>query len=152
MRLSARTTIIALAIVAIGLGGQAYAFHDGGVADCAGCHSMHSSVSTIVSAGGGDYGYLLTATDQSSTCLNCHEQAGLTSPSSYHMSTAAADLVNDTDVVAQRTPGGDFGASAFNRPGHRTTRADAVACQQGAGRGQLERSHGGAYGPGFPAL
>ena len=109
MRLSARTTIIALAIVAIGLGGQAYAFHDGGVADCAGCHSMHSSVSTIVSAGGGDYGYLLTATDQSSTCLNCHEVAGLTSPSSYHMSTAAADLVNDTDVVVQRTPGGDFG-------------------------------------------
>jgi predicted CXXCH cytochrome family protein len=94
-----RATIIA-AVVAISLGGQAYAFHDGGVADCAGCHSMHSAEGAT---------YLLTATDASSTCLSCHEEAGLASPSSYHISTAAADLVNDTDVVVQRTPGGDFG-------------------------------------------
>jgi hypothetical protein len=99
--------IIALAIVAIGLGGQAYAFHDGGVAECAGCHSMHSAVSPI--ATGGDLGYLLTATDQSSTCLACHESAGDTGPTRYHVSTPAAELVNDTDVVVQRTPGGDFG-------------------------------------------
>ena len=99
--------IIALAIVAIGLGGQAYAFHDGGVADCAGCHSMHSAVSPIET--GGELGFLLTEFDQSSTCLYCHESAGDTGPTRYHISTPDAELVNDADVVVQRTPGGDFG-------------------------------------------
>ena len=106
MRHLAKALIIA-AVVAIGLGGQAFAFHDGGVAECGGCHSMHDAVSTY--AAGGDHGYLLRAVDQSSTCLNCHEVAGLDVPSSYHMSTAAVDLAAGTDVVAQRTPGGDFG-------------------------------------------
>jgi hypothetical protein len=99
--------IVALAIVAIVLGGKAFAFHDGGVAECGGCHSMHMAKSSL--ALGGDYGYLLAGTDQSSTCLNCHEEAGLTVPSSYHISTADADLTADDDVVVQRTPGGDFG-------------------------------------------
>jgi len=102
-----KLSIIALAVVAVGLGGQAYAFHDGGVAECGGCHSMHSSVSDPADVGG-SYGYLLTDVDQSSTCLNCHEVAGL-GTSSYHISTAAVDLAADTDVVRQRTPGGDFG-------------------------------------------
>jgi len=99
--------IIALAVVAIGLGGQAYAFHDGGVARCSACHSMHNAVSPIVT--GGELGYLLVATDQSSTCLSCHESVGDTGPRSYHISTPAAELMNDTDVVKQRSPGGDFG-------------------------------------------
>ena len=91
--------IIALAVVVIGLGGQAIAFHDGGVADCAGCHSMHSAVGSQLTVG----------SDESSTCLSCHESAGDTGPTRYHISTPAAELVNDSDVVVQRTPGGDFG-------------------------------------------
>ena len=91
--------IIALAVVVIGLGGQAFAFHDGGVADCAGCHSMHS-------AAGPD---LMVASDQSSTCLSCHESVNDTGPTRYHISTPDAELQNSTDIPVQRTPGGDFG-------------------------------------------
>ena len=34
--------IMAAALLTIGLSGMAYAFHSGGVADCGGCHSMHT--------------------------------------------------------------------------------------------------------------
>jgi predicted CXXCH cytochrome family protein len=77
---------------------QAYAFHSGGVAECAGCHQMHGAPSPDS---------LLVAADASSTCLSCHEHAGDTAPSSYHISTAATDLA--TTPPRQRTPGGDFG-------------------------------------------
>ena len=90
----------AAAVIAVGLGGNAMAFHSGGVAECGGCHSMHTPAS------GGSF--LLQGTDQSSTCLNCHEHAGDTGPSSYHISTAAADMPAGVAPL-QRTPGGDFG-------------------------------------------
>ncbi len=94
-----KQTLLLLAAVAI-LAAPALAFHDGGVAECSGCHSMHSAESAS---------FLLVATDQSSTCLSCHESAGDTGPTRYHISTPAAELTNDTDIVVQRTPGGDFG-------------------------------------------
>jgi len=87
-------------LLSFALGGSAYAFHGGGVAECGGCHSMHSP-----KAGGS---FLLVGTDQSSTCLSCHEHAGDTGPSSYHISTADADMPAGT-APKQRTPGGDFG-------------------------------------------
>ena len=91
--------IVAAASIIIGFGGMAYAFHSGGVAECEGCHSMHSP------AGGA----LLTKSDASSTCLNCHENAnGDTGPTSYHISTRDADLGAGM-APKQRTPGGDFG-------------------------------------------
>ncbi len=86
-------------VVAIGLGANAYAFHSGGVAECDGCHSMHTP------AAGGSF--LLQGSDQSSTCLNCHEHAGDTGPSSYHISTAETQLGAGVSPL-QRTPGGDF--------------------------------------------
>lgn len=92
--------IMAAALLAIGLSGVAYAFHSGGVAECEGCHSMHSPKT------GGSF--LLVGTDPSSTCLTCHEHAGDTGPSSYHISTAAADMAAGAPPK-QRTPGGDFG-------------------------------------------
>lgn len=52
--------------------------------------------------------HLLIGPDTSSTCLSCHQQSGLTSPSSYHVSTADADMPVGT-APRQRTPGGDFG-------------------------------------------
>ncbi len=88
------------AILTIALYGTSYAFHSGGVAECGGCHSMHSP-----KPGGS---YLLLGTDKSSTCLNCHEHAGDTGPTSYHISTAEADMPAGTAPL-QRTPGGDFG-------------------------------------------
>jgi len=92
--------ILSAALLAIGIGTTASAFHSGGVAECGGCHSMHSP------AAGGSF--LLVGTDQSSTCLSCHEHAGDTGPSSYHVSTAEADMPVGTAPL-QRTPGGDFG-------------------------------------------
>ncbi len=92
--------LLAAAFVALVWGGTAYAFHSGGVAECSGCHSMHSP------AAGGSF--LLVGSDQSSTCLSCHEHAGDTGPSSYHISTAPADMAAGVPPK-QRTPGGDFG-------------------------------------------
>lgn len=80
--------------------GTAYAFHSGGVAECGGCHSMHSP------AAGGSF--LLVGVDQTSTCLSCHQHAGDTGPNNYHISTAEADMPAGSAPL-QRTPGGDFG-------------------------------------------
>jgi hypothetical protein len=91
--------VLAAALMAVGVGTTAYAFHSGGVAECEGCHSMHSP------APGGVF--LLVGTDPSSACLTCHEHAGDTGPTSYHISTADADMVTGPPI--QRSPGGDFG-------------------------------------------
>lgn len=95
LRLGTLTLAAALVLVAP----AAYAFHDGGVAECIGCHSMHEPVATS---------YLLVATDQSSTCLTCHENLGDTGPRSYHISTHANDMPAGSPPL-QRSPGGDFG-------------------------------------------
>jgi hypothetical protein len=76
------------------------AFHSGGVAECAGCHSMHNPKE------GGSF--LLVGTDQSSTCLTCHQSEGDTGPNGYHVSTIE-DKLGDKMSPLQRTPGGDFG-------------------------------------------
>src|SRR5512138_2871125 len=90
--------IFAAGMLAAALGGVAYAFHSGGVAECSGCHSMHEP-----KAGGS---FLLVGTDQSSACLTCHQNANDTVASSYHISTPDAKL---TAAPIQRSPGGDFG-------------------------------------------
>jgi hypothetical protein len=92
--------IMAAALLTFGLSGMAYAFHSGGVAECGGCHSMHSPNPSGA--------FLLIGASQSSTCLSCHEHAGDTGPSSYHISTADADMGPGVPPK-QRTPGGDFG-------------------------------------------
>jgi len=98
--------IMAAALLTIGLGGMAYAFHDGGVASCEGCHTMHNSIgnATVVKNGTQFQGvaYLLKGTDQSSTCINCHSGATL---SSYHVFTTGSIAGIGP---ANYTPGGDF--------------------------------------------
>ena len=91
--------IMAAALLTIGLSGMAYAFHSGGVGECGGCHSMHGPASTD---------NLLIQADSSSTCLFCHQNAGDTGPSSYHVSTAPGSL-GAGQAPLQRNPGGDFG-------------------------------------------
>lgn len=88
---------IVLAIAAAAVGFDAYAFHSGGVAECEGCHSMHSP-----KPGGTS---LLIGVDQSSTCLTCHAAAD-TSPRSYHIMTYPTPAAGVAPV--ERTPGGDF--------------------------------------------
>jgi len=92
--------VLAAVLFTLALGGLAYAFHSGGVAECGGCHSMHSP-----KAGGS---FLLVGGDASSACLTCHMHAGDTGPSSYHIATADADMPAGIAPL-QRTPGGDFG-------------------------------------------
>jgi predicted CXXCH cytochrome family protein len=86
--------LVAAAMMMFGLSTITYAFHSGGVAECVGCHSMHTPMG----------GALLTGTDPSSTCLNCHALAG---QSSYHVATANADLTAGVPPY-NMTPGGDF--------------------------------------------
>jgi len=90
----------------------AFAFHSGGVAECEGCHTMHNSLDgaamTTATPQFQAGPYLLQGNDASSACLNCHQHAGDTGPSSYHISTADADMPAGTAPL-QMTPGGDFG-------------------------------------------
>jgi hypothetical protein len=105
--------------------GRAYAFHDGGVAYCDGCHSMHNSSGNKTMSGGRNTtlagwnaagkasttqfkgnAYLLQGSDDSSTCLNCHA-ANDAAPNGYHVMTYPAPAAGTAPV--QRTPGGDFG-------------------------------------------
>ncbi len=93
----AKLSLILVAAVAVvfGLSGISFAFHEGGVANCTGCHQMHNSVTTN----------LLVAADASSVCLNCH---GVSGQSSYHVATADSDMPAGTPP-ANQGPGGDFG-------------------------------------------
>ncbi len=130
--------IMAAALLTIGLGGMAYAFHDGGVAYCDGCHTMHNSTGGTKMTKGGSAtpgqgnNYLLQGSDQSSTCLNCHASG---SAGSYHV---AMNPVPASMTTVNYTPGGDFawlqksyswtlpraGSSAGERHGHNIIAAD----------------------------
>ena len=44
MKLKISIIVIAVALVAFGLSGTAFAFHGGGVASCESCHTMHNSL------------------------------------------------------------------------------------------------------------
>ncbi len=103
MHKTLKTVLRLAAAAAVMLGfGKAYAFHDGGVADCGGCHSMHSPKDTTT-------GFLLIASDRSSTCLSCHNPLPVdATPSSFHISTDGSALGAGLSPV-ERTPGGDFG-------------------------------------------
>ncbi len=82
---------------ALAVNGTALAFHSGGVAHCDGCHTMHNSENGVINANGGVVGtglnqYLTKGSDNSSTCLNCHQniyKAMSTDGSAY---TAAGDF------------------------------------------------------------
>jgi len=70
----ARWARIALPVLWLVLpaGGPARAFHDGGAADCQGCHIMHEGA-VLPSPSGAD-GSLLIAESPSDVCLTCHAE------------------------------------------------------------------------------
>ena len=84
--------VFAAALALVGLSSTAYAFHAGGVAECAGCHNMHEA--------SGDN--LLDGSTASATCLACHQGTG-----SYHVATPSPETPGLP--MANLTPGGDFG-------------------------------------------
>ncbi len=94
MKTTKLLVIMAAVLIAVGLGGSAMAFHDGGVAHCDGCHSMHQQVDGASNLSGNANNNLTTGSDPSSTCLNCHAGSG-----SYHILSA-----DGTNFY----PGGDF--------------------------------------------
>jgi len=68
--------VAAAAAITLALGGNGLAFHEEGVAYCAGCHTMHNSQDGQEIVPGGAGGYLLKNIDGGSTCLNCHAAYG----------------------------------------------------------------------------
>jgi hypothetical protein len=105
---------LAVAASALLLSSPAMAFHDGGVASCDSCHTMHNSLGgSVMKATGGltqfvAGKYLLQGSTQSEACLNCHEASN---GGSYKVSTTAvgADSGGSTNgKINQFGPGGDF--------------------------------------------
>lgn len=98
-----KKVLVFLLAATFGMAGSALAFHDGGVADCEGCHTMHNSQDGAVSGSSGTIAngpskFLTLGTDPSSTCLTCHKGT----PGSYHIMT------DGTAGAVSLTPGGDF--------------------------------------------
>ena len=86
-----------------------FAFHNGGVGDCDGCHTMHnSSLNQPMAKSGAPVfagnAYLLLGSDQSSTCLICH--SGSVPTDDYKVATNPVPGPGLPPV--QLTPGGDF--------------------------------------------
>jgi len=111
--MKATKILAATALLSLATAGSALAFHDGGVAYCDGCHTMHNSSGNKAMAKKGastqfqGLAYLLQGSDDSSTCLNCHASADAPGkPSGYHIMTYPAPAVGTAPT--ERTPGGDF--------------------------------------------
>ncbi|HEY6007622.1 MAG TPA: cytochrome C [Geobacteraceae bacterium] len=102
---------VAAALLTLAASGSAFAYHDGGVAYCEGCHTMHNSSGNAAMGKGGNavklqgVNYLLQGSDQSSTCLNCHSSTAAKA-GSYHILTS--DAAAGGQAPANYTPGGDF--------------------------------------------
>ncbi len=123
--------IVATALVTFGLRVDAFAFHNGGVGACEGCHTMHNSMNSSVMTRNslsylpnpptlaiGQAGpFLLQASDQSSTCLNCH--ATRAAVPTQHAVFSFGNTGPTSGAPTQRTPGGDFGwLRKTSRVGH----------------------------------
>lgn len=140
--MKASRILVATAVLSFAAAGSALAFHEGGVATCDGCHTMHNSyggVKMTVNTPGAlvSNAYLLKGADQSSTCLKCH--AGTTSATKdggYKIATYPVPAAGSGTQMY--TPGGDFawmqkgytwtqprnGSSPAERHGHNILASD----------------------------
>lgn len=102
-----RTIVLAIGMAVALVAGPAAAFHDGGVANCDGCHTMHNSLGNqAVIPGSTQFtgnAFLLKGSDASSTCLNCHARNTQRSYAAMTYPVPAA-----TNPPLQMSPGGDF--------------------------------------------
>ena len=112
--MKASKILVAAAIFSFATAGSALAFHSGGVAECEGCHTMHNTLGSeggknVPLAKGTGQGaiFLLNGTDQSSTCMNCHNVAD-TAPNGYHIASDYGTVPAAGVAPVQMTPGGDF--------------------------------------------
>lgn len=91
--------VLTLAVAAglvFALSGPSVAFHDGGVAHCDGCHTMHNSIEGVTQ-NPNPTSNLLVASDPSSVCLTCH---------SGPLEEEAFSVLSDDASIF--SPGGDF--------------------------------------------
>jgi len=109
--------IAVAAMIAFGFAPKAFAFHDGGVAYCEGCHTVHNSSGNKAVAKKGastqfvGFNYLLQGSDDSSTCLNCHaSNAG----GGYHIMTFPIPAAGTAPL--NYNPGGDFAWLGISSP------------------------------------
>jgi predicted CXXCH cytochrome family protein len=143
--------LVAIALVSFGLYGTGYAFHDGGVAGCEGCHTMHNSLSgSAMNTQTSQFQtgqYLLKGTDASSACLNCHGTGDATN--GYHVSTHAGATGGEGTAPLQ--PGRAFAAMWLKQTatattatmyGHNIVAADFSYNQDG----RLAAAPGGTFG------
>ncbi len=79
---------------------RASAFHEGGVGQCEGCHTIHDAQGAARTGAAG--AYLLKGADPSSVCLNCH---GSPTTLSYAVFSSAS---TPGMPPLNYTPGGDF--------------------------------------------
>ena len=142
--------IMAAALLTMGLSGMAYAFHDGGVANCESCHTMHNSIgdATVVPGGTQFTGVanLLKNGDQSSTCIACHSALATATVSGKNVFTQS--LAAGVAPV-NYTPGGDFAwltksystSTPSSRYGHNVVAKDFTLSADAT----LTKAPGGSY-------
>lgn len=129
----------------ITLSAEVYAFHDGGVGACNGCHTIHNSPGNPVAPGAISTSKLMKASDPSSICLNCHAGPGSSTSSSVFSPDGSAT-----------TPGGDFywltktfiwptGSSSGQSHGHNIIARDFGLLQDS----RLIQAPGGTYQAAF---
>ncbi len=94
--------------------GQLQLFHNGGTGSCDGCHIIHPQ-GGIGNQTAAASQYMLLGSDPGSTCLMCHQKAGLVGPTGYFISTPANEMPAGIPPK-QLTPGGDFGWLNKNYP------------------------------------
>lgn len=93
------TAVIALAAAVVLPSTSAVAFHNGGAAECDGCHTMHNGGEGAIVVGE----YLLQGSDASSRCLYCHSGMG-----QGPQNVLSTGIIPGTPP-SNYTPGGDFG-------------------------------------------
>lgn len=72
-----RAKIVSVALAGLLLAASsASAFHSAGVAECAGCHTMHNSQDGALITDAGGHEYLLKANGATAMCLSCHAAYG----------------------------------------------------------------------------
>jgi len=129
--------VMAAALITLGFSLSSYALHDGGVAHCDACHTMHNSEDGVAVGTVGPH--LQIGADPSSTCLSCHAGYGQFGDGSNYRSGGDFYWVTK-----------DFTWSAHGRPqaslgdshGHNVIAADEVGLDVDA---TLGTAPGGTY-------
>jgi hypothetical protein len=132
--------ITAAALITFGLGGTALAFHDGGVAHCDGCHTMHNSADGAAVVTGTVGAHLQKGSDPSSTCLTCHAGYGQFKDGSAYR--AGGDFYWLTKTFTW-TAHGHAAASTGSSHGHNIIAADFTGLE--TGDDTLTTAPGGTY-------